>query len=456
VNLRLLKARQTKYAAYVTVYVLVVVVILVIANTLANRHDKSYDTTANKRYSLSPQTQKIVKDLKQDATITYFDQGTRFSQARDLLDQYAHLSPKVHVEYVDVIKKPELARAAGITSAGTAVVQVGNKKEQAKSLTEEGVTGAFIRDLKNNARTVCFLTGSGEHQIDQAGQSGYSDLKNVLAKDEYTSKSVSLIGQTEVPQDCTVLVIGGPTKNYQQTEVDAIKKYVESGGRAFFMLDPPLKMGHSEIAENDALSNLLESWGVTLDKDLVLDPLGQVVGLNQEWAVVTSYDPHPIVNELKGTATAFPGTRSLAVKSTDKTNVEKLFDSSRASMGIAKLNSPRIDVNDPDNKKGPLPIAAAGTYNTGKENVQGRFVVVGSSTWATDAALGFNGNADLASNAVNWLASDEDLISIRPKDPDNRRITMTARQFLWVRTASQFLFPLAAVIAGVSVWWKRR
>jgi ABC-type uncharacterized transport system involved in gliding motility auxiliary subunit len=57
---------------------------------------------------------------------------------------------------------------------------------------------------------------------------------------------------------------------------------------------------------------------------------------------------------------------------------------------------------------------------------------------------------------VNWLASDEDLISIRPKDPDNRRITMTARQFLWVRTASQFLFPLAAVIAGVSVWWKRR
>jgi ABC-type uncharacterized transport system involved in gliding motility auxiliary subunit len=318
------------------------------------------------------------------------------------------------------------------------------------------VTGAFIRDLKNNARTVCFLTGSGEHQIDQAGQSGYSDLKNVLAKDEYTSKSVSLIGQTEVPQDCTVLVIGGPTKNYQQTEVDAIKKYVESGGRAFFMLDPPLKMGHSEIAENDALSNLLESWGVTLDKDLVLDPLGQVVGLSQEWAVVTSYDPHPIVNELKGTATAFPGTRSLAVKSTDKTNVEKLFDSSRASMGIAKLNSPRIDVNDPDNKKGPLPIAAAGTYNTGKENVQGRFVVVGSSTWATDAALGFNGNADLASNAVNWLASDEDLISIRPKDPDNRRITMTARQFLWVRTASQFLFPLAAVIAGVSVWWKRR
>src|SRR5438105_9144374 len=40
------------------------------------------------------------------------------------------------------------------------------KKEEAKSMSEEGVTGAFIRDLKSSTRTVCFVTGSGEHQID--------------------------------------------------------------------------------------------------------------------------------------------------------------------------------------------------------------------------------------------------------------------------------------------------
>src|SRR5678816_1940531 len=117
-----LKARQTKYAAYATIYTLVVIAVVVIANILADRHNKSFDATANKRYSLSDQTAKIVKGLKQDATITYFDQPTGFRQGKDLLDQYANLSPKVKVEYVDVDKNRTLAREAGIRNPGTAIV----------------------------------------------------------------------------------------------------------------------------------------------------------------------------------------------------------------------------------------------------------------------------------------------------------------------------------------------
>ncbi|MGB7469506.1 MAG: hypothetical protein WBW58_09040, partial [Candidatus Acidiferrum sp.] len=98
-NLDLLKARQTKYAAYATLYIIVTLAVVTVANILANRYDKSYDATSNKRYSLSPQTIKIVKGLKQDATITYFDQATRFQPAKDKLSLYADLSPKVHVEY---------------------------------------------------------------------------------------------------------------------------------------------------------------------------------------------------------------------------------------------------------------------------------------------------------------------------------------------------------------------
>ena len=130
-------------------YIVVVFAIITVANVLANRYNKSYDSTSNKRYSLSEQTAKIVKGLKQDATITYYDQSTQFQTAKDQLEQYANLSPKVHVEYVDVDKKPQLAREAGIKNYGTTIVQIGAKKEEAKSLTEEGITGAFIRDLKN-------------------------------------------------------------------------------------------------------------------------------------------------------------------------------------------------------------------------------------------------------------------------------------------------------------------
>jgi ABC-type uncharacterized transport system involved in gliding motility auxiliary subunit len=453
-----LKARQTKYAAFATTYILIVIAVVVVANVLANRYNKSYDTTSNKRYSLSDQTAKIVKGLKQDAIITYYDQSTRFHDGRDLLDEYKNLSPKVKVEYVDPDKNPQAAREAGIRNLGTAIVQIGAKKEEAKSINEEGITGAFIRDLKSGVRTVCFVTGSGEHQLADSDREGLSQFKDLLTKENYETKTISLLQQAEVPTDCTSLVVAGPTRNYEQPEVDAIKKYVEDGGRALLMLDAPLKAGRFTISDNDALSNMLESWGVTANKDLILDlsPVGQLVGLGPQVALVTSYESQPIVSDMKGTATGFPLSRSLETKSTDKASVQKMFDSSDSSLSTSNLSSASVSVNDPKNKKGPFTLAAAGTYNTGKENSQGRFVVVGSSSWLDNGLIKFDGNSDLALNTINWLSSDEDLISIRPKENEDRRITMTRAQLSWVRATSQFLLPGIVIIAGIGVWWKRR
>lgn len=453
-----LKARQTRYAAYATTYILVVLAVVVVANFLANRYTKSYDATANKRYSLSDETKKIVDGLKQDATITYFNVSTHFGGGKDLLDEYASLSPKVRVKYVDPEKEPILARQAGIRSLGTATVQVGDHTEVAADMTEEGITGALIRDIKGNTRTVCFVEGSGEHQIGDSSRDGESRLKDLLAKDSYQTQSIDLVQKAEVPADCTAIVIAGPTHNYEQPEVDAIKTYVENGGRAFFMLDPPLSMGPSTIADNDALTSLLQSWGVSVDKDLILDlnPIGQLYGFGGQVALVSSYGTQPIVADMKSSLTGFPLARSLTPMNGGKATVEKLFNSSSSSFATMNLSSPKINTKDPNNKPGPLTLAVAGSYNTGKPNSEGRFVVVGSSAWASNAFINFNGNGDLASNAVNWLCSDEDLISIRPKPPEDRRITMTRGQLSTVRIVSQFVLPLIVIIGGILVWWKRR
>jgi ABC-type uncharacterized transport system involved in gliding motility auxiliary subunit len=216
VNSRLLNARQTKFAAYAALYVIVILAIASVANVLANRYNKSYDSTANKRYSMSDQTAKIVKGLKQNASITYYDRQSGFPQAKDLLDRYTTLSPKIRVEYIDVEKRPQEARAAGVTKLGTSFVQVGTKKEEAKSVTESEITGAIIRDLKTTTRTVCFVSGSGEHQLDDTQRNGFSRLKDILAKDQYTTKSISLLEKAEIPADCTVVVIGGPQSDYVQ------------------------------------------------------------------------------------------------------------------------------------------------------------------------------------------------------------------------------------------------
>src|SRR5260370_9974173 len=173
-NTELLKARQTKFAGDVATYVLIVLIAIVVINVLANRYDKSYDGTANKRYSLSDQTKKIARELTQDATIRYFDQSIHFGQSKDLLDQYGALSSKIHVEYVDPDKSPDVARAAGIKDYGAAVVQIGEKKEEAKSVTEEGITGAFIRVLKGKTRTVCFFSRSGQHNFNHSSRHRYS------------------------------------------------------------------------------------------------------------------------------------------------------------------------------------------------------------------------------------------------------------------------------------------
>jgi ABC-type uncharacterized transport system involved in gliding motility auxiliary subunit len=457
VNSRWLQARQTKYAAYATIYILVILAIVSMANVLANRYNKSYDSTSNKRYSLSDQTAKIVKGLSQPANITFFDKSTNFRIAKDLLDRYATLSPRIHLDYVDPDKNPQQARAAGITKYGTTIVQIGAKKEEAKGVTEEQITGAIIRDLKSRTRTVCFVSGSGEHQIDDTGRDGFSHLKDTLGKDDYATKTISLLEKSEIPAECTVVVVGGPKSDYLQPAADALKNYVEGGGRAMFLLDPPLKIGHA-TADNEALTNVLQSWGVSMEKDLLLDmnPVGQLEGVGPQVALVSKYDAHPIVDEMKGTATGFPLSRSLTIKNADKTNVQKLFESSDSSFATTSLNKASVDPNDPKNLKGPMTIAAAGSYTTGKENSEGRFVVIGTSSWAANSFLGFNGNSDLALNAMNWLSSDEDLISIRPKEGESSTFAMTTAQFGWVRISTQFLLPGALLLIGVSVWWRRR
>jgi ABC-type uncharacterized transport system involved in gliding motility auxiliary subunit len=110
----------------------------------------------------------------------------------------------------------------------------------------------------------------------------------------------------------------------------------------------------------------------------------------------------------------------------------------------------------PDNKKGPFVLGAAGTYNTGKPSDPGRFVVIGNSGFLTNAMITFQGNRDLALNAVNWLSSDEDLISIRPKDPEDRRMNANQSQMSTFAYTDLIAIPLIIIIGGIAVYWKRR
>jgi ABC-type uncharacterized transport system involved in gliding motility auxiliary subunit len=452
-----LKTRQTKYSAYAVVYILVIVAVLAAANWLANRHNKSVDTTSNRRFSLSDQTEKVVRNLKQDVKVTVFDRSDEFGRYRDLLDRYDNLSTKFSTEYIDPVKKPTVARAAGVRSLGTIYVQTGQKREEAKTLSEEEVTGALIRAVKTGERNACVVTGSGEKTIADDSPNGFARMKELLEKNNYKTREISLLEKPEVPKDCTVLIVGGPSRDYVDPAVNAIRTYVENGGHALFMIDPPLRFGKQEASENPGLVKLLAEWGVTLDKDLALDTsgVGQLFGLGPEVPLVATYESHPIVREMKGSATIFPLVRTLEVKPTDKATVETLFSTSENSYATTALGSNEIRINPKTDRKGPLPLAAAGTT---KGQHQGRFVVVGGSGWASNNFLPARSvaNGDLFLNMMNWLSSDEDLIAIRPKDPEDRKLSLTRAQMNRVLYASLFGLPLLVVASGLFVWWRRR
>jgi ABC-type uncharacterized transport system involved in gliding motility auxiliary subunit len=470
-----LKARQTQYTAYASVYILVVLAVLVAANFLANRYDKSYDSTANKQFSLSDQTIKVVKGLKTDVQLTYFGPQTDFRGARDTLDRYASLSPKLHVTYIDPERKPQLAKAAGFRSDSTIIVENGARRESAKSLSEEEITGALIRSLKSEERTVCVLSAAGEHSIDDTDPAGYSLFKQILERDNYKvraetlrpsapSESKSLaIGQApaaavlEVPKSCTVLVIAGPKHDYPAPIVAALKTYVETGGRAFFLLDTPLRLGESEPPSDNAdLVKLLADWGVTANKDLVLDlsGVGQLFRLGPEVPFIMSYEPHPITEPLTRVPTAYALSRSLDTQSGSKATLSKLVATTEASVATTTISA-RGAVDPTKGKKGPLTLGVAGTLSG---SPQGRFVVVGTSHAAQNNYAGSRslGNRDLMVNIVNWLSSDEDLISIRPKTPEDRPLNMTTRRLTATFWLSVVVFPLAVIAFGLITWWRRR
>jgi len=468
-----LKTRQTKYSAFALLYIVVVVGVLVFVNVFADRYDKSYDSTANKQFSLSEQTIKLVKGLKADTQLTYF--GSDFTEARDTLDRYSSVSPNVHTRYIDPDRKPQEARAAGFRSDSPVIVDTGSRREGAKSLSEEEITAALIRATRTGERMVCMLSAAGEHSADEQDSQGYSNLKALLERENYkvrtellapkameTGKALTLGQQQptssfEIGKDCTVLVIGGPKSEYAAPVVSAIEKFVEGGGRALILLDTPLRLGTAEPpAENKEFDDVLSKWGVTPDKDLVLDlsGFGQLFNLGPEVPFIINYEFHPITQPLTRIPTAYPLTRSLETKSTDKTTVTKLVDTTDNSIGTDSIG-PQGKVDPRKGKKGPLTLAAAGTYNS---TPQGRFVVVGTSFAAENSIVGSRqlGNRDLLVNMVNWLSSDEDLISIRPKSREDRPVNMTTQRMQWTFWLGVVVLPLLVVGTGFATWWKRR
>ncbi len=436
------------------IYTVVGIAILVLINWFVNEHDHRWDLTPNKQYSLSPQTQKILKDLNRDVSIDVFDRQKSFGRERDTLSMYSTGSRHVSVQYIDPDRQPGLAREYGVRTYGTVVVAAGDRHFEAQGDDEQAITNALIRVLKGK-RTVCFVQGHGERTLDGSDREAFGKVKTALETENYDTQSVLLMQKMEIPADCSLLVVAGPKNDYLPPEVDAIRKYMDGGGRGLFMLDAGVPTPN--------LDRMLADWNVTPRNDLVVDmnPVAQLFGTSPAMPLIIKYGSNPIVQPLANRATLFPLSRSFEVGKDYKAGVttDDLCDTSADSYDVMDFNPKmeKVAFRAGKDLKGPLTVAVAGTIpGQGDKKKEGRFVALGTSLLAANNFLGFQGNRDFFLNTINWLSADEDLISIRPKPPESQALNLTARQagkLFWLGVIG---LPLLIIVAGTTVWWERR
>jgi len=445
--------QQVLTGANFALYTLIGIALVVLVNWFVNRHDTRWDMTPNKKYSLSEQTRKLLKALNRDVTIYVFDRRDSFGERRDLLDMYATATHRLRVKYVDPNREPALAREYGVRTATTVVV-ASDRHMEAQGDTEEGITNALVGVLKGQ-RSICFIQGHGERNLDGSDREGYDRIKKQLGNENYQTESVLLMQKMAIPASCTLTVIAGPQNDYLAAEVDVLRKYLEGGGRALLMLDAG--------AELPNLAKLLSEWNVTARNDLVIDmnPVAQLFGTSPAMPLIVKYGTSPIVTPLTNRATLFPLSRSFEIGKESKpgVSVDSLCETSADSYDVTDFN-PKIEkvaFRPGKDLKGPLAVAVAGTTpGAGEKKTSGRFVALGTSLVAANVYLNFQSNRDFVMNSINWLSADEDLISVRPKPPEAQHLTMTEQQMRQLLLLGVFGIPLLMVAAGVMVWWQRR
>ncbi|MGH9326467.1 MAG: GldG family protein [Terriglobia bacterium] len=444
--------KKVVHGANFGVYIAVVIAIIVLCNWFVSRNDHHLDLTPNKMFSLSPQTHKILKGLDEPVTIYVFDRQSGFRQRRDLMKLYSSASKDIHVKYVDPNRDPGLAHGFGVENYGSIYVSAGSHHLRASDASEQGISNALIRLLKGE-KMIYFVQGHGERDLAGIDRDGYSKLKQALQNEDSEVEPLVLMQKMQIPANCSALVIAGPKSDYLPPEVSAIQKYLEGGGRVLMLLDPGVALPN--------LSKLLSNYNVTLRNDLVIDenPVGQIFGTGPSMPLILSYGDNPIVQPLKRTATLFPLARSFGVSGSDKSGVtvDALCKTSDASFGVTNFNASMKEVSYRPGKdiKGPLTVAVAVTLTGSGPAKQGRLVATGTSLLASNAYLGFQGNRDLVMNMVEWLTSNEGLISIRPKVPGFQHLNLTASQMggLLLRVLA---IPVCVIVIGIGVWWSRR
>jgi ABC-type uncharacterized transport system involved in gliding motility auxiliary subunit len=472
---RTFQGRQARFGTMAGVGIIAVLGILVIVNYLATQQSKRWDLTVGGTFSLSDQTLKILRNLDGPVKVRVFDRAPDYNRFRDRLNEYEHTSKNFSVDYIDADRQPVLTRQYQVQSYGTVVFEYKGRTERVMSESEQDLTNGLIKVLSGKQLKVYFVQGHGEKDTADSERNGYSGAAAALGRANYSIEKLVLAQQTDVPADATVVVVAGPANDFLPQEVAGLRRYLRMGGKALFLMDPPRDATSPPLAN---LEGLLKESGVQLGHNIVVDVsgVGQLLGTDASVPVAASYPNHPITERFN-LLTAYPLARSVvgitgsSGAPTPQTFIETSPRSWAESDIKALTTGAEIAMDEAaGDQKGPVSIGVAVAAaapdrpappspkpgETAPPTPETRLAVVGDSDFAANSAFGIGGNSDLFVNIVNWLAQQENLIAIRPREAGDRRITLTADQQRRIVWLVLLVVPGLIMGSGVYTWWRRR
>jgi ABC-type uncharacterized transport system involved in gliding motility auxiliary subunit len=468
--------------------------ILGLVNYIGSRRYARFDWTSSGLYSLSEKTRNVLKELKTPVQVTVFmTPGTPlYPEVDELLKRYKAAGPMLTVETLDPTRNPVRAKAfveeTGVRNLAV-VFRAGDRK---KIVTEDRIveydfsrarmggeptvknfrgeqefTSALLSVTQQKTPKVVFTTGHGERRFDAPrARDGFSEAAESLKNDNCTVEEWASLGAADVPAGTDLVVVPGPRTAFTEPERDALKRYLDAGGRALLFLDVELTPGVPGLSDF-GLNPLLASMGLTLDADVVLDPKNALPLMGPETVFAKSFRPHPVTRLLTGSAVVFPLARSVSVASTPPAGwtATPLVETSADGWGetdIKELQKTGRPAKDERDVKGPVCLVAAaessppaaGSSPDAKKRA--RVVVFGDSDWVSNGGIPNAANRLLFSSAANWALEREALVAIPPKNADQVAVTLSRRDVGLIAFFVLLLLPVAAVALGLAIWVRRR
>ncbi len=493
--------RSTQAGTSALVSTVSVFVILGLLNFMAVRHLYRVDLTDTARLSIAPETQQILKNLKQPVTLYLFDKE-QAPEDRELLQNFRRQSQNFSFEFVDPDANPALAKKFEIKNSNQSrdvhlELPSKNRKLFVQSLSpqqrisESRLVSSLLQIESDRKPRIYFTQGHGERSLDP-GEKNYGAAFKLLQDKNFEVLPLNLAQTLQVPVDATAVVLAGPSKPFFEAELKAIQDYLDQAGNLMVLIDP-------ESQAN--LTELLKTWGLVLDNRVAIDASGsgQLLKLGPATPIVQDYNgnSHPITKEFGNNITFYPLSRPIEIQEVAGVQATPIALTNKQSWGESNLQEKPIKLNEGD-RSGPLPLAVAlmrqvipkpiqstptpspsiPPVNTDGETPaamvtpsptaspiatptqtprESRLVIFGNSAFATDTFFGAQLNGDMFLNSVTWVSQiDGQALSIRPREIKRRQLSATPQQVQIVMLLSAVLLPILGFGLAALIGWRRR